>query len=429
MLLNRKSMNHLLYFLTIFMLVIQFFISTFYLPTWSIGLFDAVVVLFLLYLLPNFTRGPYIATMPIQMILIVLLLLSSVIGLIISHESILTYINGLRLYGKYFIVFLLGTFILTQKNILKLLNLFEKIMILQIVLCSIQYFVFGYRGDYCGGIFGTLKTNSWTNVLMCIVTAYSIAFYAHSNMSHRSLLINCGACVYVAALTEIKFFYFEFIIILLLVIMFTKPNRKTITVSIVGIILLLALSQLVDQLWSSSSSNVFSWEGLQYHFSDKAYGYSSVGDLGRLGGIAKVNKLFFPDSLNLFGMGIGSTDYGTPFFLIHSYLHYMWFGYLSIYLEMGWVGLVLYITFFGTIIFHSVRSRGKSENSEDAVNSSIHIISKCMAVIGIILLWYNTTVVNYPGYFLFLTLSFTFSIRNDQNKLGVYQEKISMIQK
>jgi hypothetical protein len=410
--LDNKTMNSTLYMLTLFMLLNQFFISAFQLPTGIIIIFELTVLLFLVYLLPNINNGIFVATLSLQMTIIALWLLSSLIGLSVSSEGVFQYVMGLRLYGKYFVVFLIGAFILDQKKILKLLELFRKMVLLNIVLCSFQYFFLGYHGDQCGGIFGTLNTNSWMNVLLCIVSVYVIALYVHSQIKLRSLILNFLACVYIAALAEIKFFYFELAIILLLVIMFTKPNRKTITAGIVGVILLLVLSQMVEILWSSSSSSIFTWEGIQYYFSDKAYGYSSIGDLGRIRGIAQLNKMFFPDSTNLFGMGIGNCTYGTLFYNNYSYLHYIWFGYLNIYLEMGWAGLLLYILFFGSIILSSMKTR-REDDSDDAINTVIYTIGECMAVIGVILLWYNTTIINYPGYFLFLTLSFPFAIRND----------------
>lgn len=417
MVLNNRSINRALYALTVFMLFNQLLISAFQLPTEIIVVFELTVLLFLLYLLPNGIRGYLPAALSPQMKIVALWLLASLVGLVASSGSVWQYATGLRLYGKYFVVFVIGAFALNRKRVLSLLELFRKMVLLNVALCSFQYFVLGFHGDHCGGIFGTLKTNSWMNVLLCVVSVYMIAFYVHSQIKLRTLLLHCLACVYVAALAEIKFFYFELAMILLLVIMFTKPNRKTITAGIAGVLMLLVLSQLVEGLWSGSSSSMFTWEGIQGYFAEKAYGYSAVGDLGRVGGIAQIDRLFFPDSPNLFGLGMGSCTYGTPFYAKHGYLHYTWFSYLNIYLEMGWVGLVLYILFFLSVAFSSLRARREGA-AEAPADKAIHVVGECMGVLGIVLLWYNTTVINYPGYFLFLALSFPFALRKQPKRTG-----------
>lgn len=407
MILDYKKMNTLLYVSTFFMLIVQFLINNVGVPDEimiCLDIFLVVGILFSIRMLPTVIKRTN-SFLPVFMIM--LLISVAIIGWIINGYSIRWFINGLRINGRYFLVFLVSLVLLNKERIDKLFSLFIKVMIANVIFCSIQYFIFGFRGDFCGGLFGTAKTNSWVNILLCVVTAYSIAFYANANISLKKAIMNCLLCVYIASLAEIKFFFFELILIVISVVILNRPNKKTISICIVSGLLLIAMNSIIDSLWSSSSSDIFSIEGIEFYLSEKSYGYASVGDLGRIGGISKLDEYFFQDSLNLFGKGLGSCEYGTPFYSIYSYLHYIWFGYLTIYLEMGWTGLILYVAFFIAIVFASIRKRRKNREITP-YEKSVHIFSECMAIIGIVLIWYNTTVFNYPGFFLFLTIAFAF---------------------
>ena len=293
MLIRRNTIGRALYWTTLFMLVCQFLISDLGLPSIIMVWLDILILVGMLLYVRTFRSHVNSTESTIIVWVCIILIISSLIGLLWNSSSPVLYLNALRLNGKYFILFLIAAFSLGKKDILSYFDLLQKFLWLNTIMCTFQYFIGGYRGDHCGGFFGTGNTNGWMNIYLCIITAFMISSYICGRSKIKSVLINCILCAYIAALAEIKFYFFELAIIFILAIVLSKPSMKKIIAGIAGVLLLLMLSQLVDALWSSSSSDAFTIEGIRYYFSDRAYGYASVGDLGRIGGIERANDLFF----------------------------------------------------------------------------------------------------------------------------------------
>ena len=421
MIINQKVMNRIIYWMTLFMLVCQFLIYNIGFSTYIMIVLDLFLVLGTLFCFRNFISGVYRTGSGLTFLVVLLLFGFAVFGCIWNQSSISLYLLGVYRYGKYFLLFFLCAFIFTREGILKLFGLLNIVLWLNVIMCTIQYFVLGYKGDFCGGLFGTSNTNGWMNIFLCLICAYVLSCYACGLANIKKVVSVCLPCIYISALAEIKFFFFELAIIFLLILMFSRPTKRRIALGIAGVVLLLALSQVVELLWSSSSSSVFSLEGILYYFEEKDYGYASAGDLGRIGGIAKLNRMFFGDEYSFFGHGLGMCGYGTEFYKMHGELHYVWFGYLLTYIETGWSGLVLHVAFFVSVLIGTRKIR-KLDEGKDPIDTSLYLVAECMAILGIILLWYNTTVKNYPAYFLFMSLAFPFALCGKKNLRRTKQE-------
>lgn len=421
MLISRKTVGKALYWTTFFMLVCQFLITDLGLPSIIMIWLDIVVLLGVLLYIRKL--GKYVDSTATILCLIVCFfwVISSFIGLVWNGSSPVLYLHALRLSGKYFLLFFISAFSLKKNDILSYFRLLQKFLWLNAIMCTFQYFVGGYRGDHCGGFFGTGNTNGWMNIYLCIITAYMICSYVYGKCKIKPLLTNCILCAYIAALAEIKFYFFELAIIFILAIVLSKPSTRKIIAGVAGVVLLLMLSQLVDVLWSSSSSDAFTLEGIRYYFSDKAYGYASVGDLGRIGGISRSNDIFFEGNNSLVGMGLGMCGYGTSFFSRYGHLHYIWFSYLHVYLEQGWMGIILYVLFFA-VIFYSSRKIKKYTEDSSGLTECLTLFAQCIAVVGLILMWYNTTVTNYQAYFLFVAMAFPFALINQEKRPAGYDD-------
>ena len=419
MLISRRTLGKALYWTTLFMLVCQFLITDLGLPSIIMVWLDILILLGVLLYIKNLGRYVESTETTLCLAVCIVLIISSLIGLVWNGSSPVLYLHAFRISGKYFLLFFIAAFSLEEKDILSYFGLLQKFLWLNAIMCTFQYFIGGYRGDHCGGFFGTGNTNGWMNIFLCIITVYMISSYICGQSKIKPLLINCVLCAYIAALAEIKFYFFELAIIFILVIVLSKPSAKKIIAGVAGVMLLLMLSQLVDVLWSSSSSDAFTLEGIRYYFSDKAYGYASVGDLGRIGGIGRANDIFFDGNNSLIGMGLGTCGYGTSFFSRYGHLHYIWFSYLHVYLEQGWMGIILYILFFVAIIYSSRKIEKNTENPS-GLTESITLFAQCIAVIGLILMWYNTTVTNYQAYFLFVAMAFPFALINEEKRSVSY---------
>lgn len=409
--LNKRTNSNLITCTILLLLLVEFFINDIGLPTQLIVLIDIVALIMALYLVVYFkiNNFTYLTNLRLVIGVIMIIGLIALFSFIWNKCSIGFAISWFRLYIRPFVFFLITVICLDEKRVYKILNLLNSFVWINVIVCSIQYFLFNISGDRCNGLFGTNNTNSWMNVLLCIVFTYNIVLYINKCTSFKGIVPICIGCIYISSLAEIKFFYFEIGIIIILAIMLSKPNRRTIELGVLGILFLLIASQLIDFIWGATSSGFFSLEGIQEYldFNSRGYGYASVGDIGRVGGIVQLNNIFFKNEINLIGMGPGACCYGTPFYALYSNLHYIWFGYTLIYLELGWCGVLAFILFF-VLVVYALFKKQKMEIDMMPRQRSIYFFSIIMAILGVILLWYNTTIINYQGIFLFIAIAFGF---------------------
>ncbi|MHB8128920.1 MAG: hypothetical protein ACYDEX_07975 [Mobilitalea sp.] len=410
---NAINMKKLVYFHLFYLLIVGFLIYDCHFPYGITYLLDVLLVFEVIYSAKYYLTIVSLTKSKLIFIVLLLLFACTIIGFIMNSYSLFSYIIGFRNTAKYFLFFLSCLVILDKDDIESIFELLYRFLLINAVVCTIQYFVFNIVGDYCNGLFGSGLLNSWMNVLLCIVTTYGVARYMSKQISFKKLLLIGLTSVYISVLAEIKFYYFELILIVLIVLVLSKPNRKVFTIVFTGIVFLFVIRSYTEQLWSGSAK-YFTKEGIEYYFTQDSYGYSSINDIGRVGGISKLNSLIFSekDNINLFGMGLGFCDINSAFiinnsfYVMYEYLHYSWFTYLITYLELGWIGLILYILFFAIIFITSIKSVQHNTKEEAIASKSTQIIIQTIAILSIVLLWYNSTIRNTPAFFIFAVLSF-----------------------
>lgn len=338
------------------------------------------------------------------LVIVGILMCFSVVVSLIRLYSPIIFIRGFYNFFKYFAFFVSCSVILEIEDVKKILNQFNILLVVNALVCSVQYFLLGYKGDYCCGLFGSTLVNSYLNVYICIVSMYAVVMYLNKEITLTKLAISVLLSMYISGLSELKFFYFELISIFALAILYKRPNRKTVMLIFIGIAALSVLPVIIEHLWTSSSASSLSLNGMIKYITDasgRSYGYASLNDLGRIGGISRVNSLFFDGKTNWLGYGIGYCDYGTPFFARYENLHYTWFTYLINYLELGMIGLVLMIAFLVSVALSCFGSKFKKKPECEPYYSMVFIV----AILSIVLLYYNTTMRNIPAYLVFFVLS------------------------
>lgn len=408
--LNNKSMNGLLYGIAIFMFVAGFLINNLGFSRSIMYVFDIFCMLCLLFCFRRIGYRIQAAGIKKPALILGAIIVCAVVGYVWNGYSIYTFINGVRTNLRFGVFFVVVSCIMDAKTGRKLYQLLYKVFWINVVLCSVQYFVFGIKGDSCNGLFGTGNMNSWTNILICLITAHTISRYLNKLISGKKAVILCVACMYIAILAELKFFYFELVFIVVAIILLNKPSLRTALMCIGGGVALILMISMFNTLWEVKGTNTFSIAGIQEYFEEKPYGYASVGDWGRIGGIKKAIEKFFSDGKNMFGFGLGYCGYGTAFHTTYESLHYIWFSYLVVFMEQGWIGLVLYYLFYASILLSSKKIKNSISNPHI---KSLHDVTECMAILAMILTVYNSTITNYPATLLFLYATIAFKIRED----------------
>ena len=298
-----------------------------------------------------------------------LLLMASVIGLVYNQSSVLLYIWGIRNNGRFFLFFLCCIVLLEKIDIDKIFKMLRCLFWINLFLMMFQYLVQGLEGDYVGGLFGVEQgCNAYVNIFLCVVCAHQIARYLTNRISLPNLLCYVFCAFFAAAISELKVFYVEFVIMLVVAIIANRPTLKTIGILIISLIGIGIGVYFLNQ-YNPDSLEIFTDSEVRETYLE-GEGYTGSGDLNRFTSIATLGKLFLNKNpvQALFGLGIGSCDTSSisflqsSFFERYGYLHYRWFSHAWIYLEQGMVGLSLYIAFFVTIFIWMATKRMKGRN-------------------------------------------------------------------
>lgn len=325
---------------------------------------------------------------------------------ILHYQSLLYFVWGLRNNFRFFVFFLACIYYLNCDTIDDLFIFINKIYYVHIAIVLVQFFFLDYSQDYLGGIFGTQSgCNGWMNAFYVIVVTYSLLRYLNKECSAKSCIINCGMALATAAMAELKFFFAEFIIILILTILLTDFTWKKVGIivgAILGLILSVNLLLSVFPQWIGAMSV----QGFLSIAASDA-GYTTSGDMNRLTFMSMSNDLYLRTPFQkLFGLGLGNCDYSdaislltTSFYKENRWTHYTWFSLAFMYLENGLIGLIFYIGFF-VISFFSIRGYVKKHG-----NSVYSCLAEIMSIMCIAISFYNSSLRMESGYMLYFILA------------------------
>lgn len=170
-----------------------------------------------------------------------------------------------------------------------------------------------------------------------------------------------------------------------------------------------------------------SWDNFIGYATMVGYGY----ELPRLGSSIVISAKFFGDTAqHLFGLGLGMCEeastisfINTAFFQQWSWLHYMWFTFQIQFMQTGWIGIVLYICFFVSILLANLKCR---KNIPDKYKYLVDF-SIAMSFIAIAVIWYSSSTRGQAGNFVFLAIAIGLAVKrqltNDKRQNGLCEQK------
>lgn len=274
----------------------------------------------------------------------------------------------------------------------------------------IQYFLLGKQGDYLGGIFGVQQgCNAYLNIFQVIIVTKCILYCLNKRERFHSCAFKCAMALVIAAFAELKFFFFEFVLIVMIAILITNFSWRKLLIILGSIVAVYGAGIVLVRLFPNFADSMSIHGLLKIATSDK--GYTSVGDMNRLTVIPMSNRLFLKNDIQrLFGFGLGNCDYATgysflttPFYRRNSWTHYMWLSTASIYLEMGIVGLFFFFGFFVMVFFKVHKNQKKAQT--DIV---YYQMTKIMAIMGGVIAIYNSSMKTEAAYMLYFMLTLPF---------------------
>ena len=329
------------------------------------------------------------------------------------YQSIFYYLWGFRNNFRFYIFFFGCILFLKKKEVEDYMSILDIVFYINSIVIMIQYFLGGFRRDSLGGVFGTQQgCNGYLNIFLIIVLTKSILFYLHKRESVHQCMFKIVLITMSAAFAELKFFFMEFAVIIILAALVTKLTRRKIFIMLIsglgiyfGIELLLIVFPEFEEIMSV--------QGLfESAMSDQ--GYTSAGDMNRLTALSMSEEMFLKTTEDkLFGLGLGNCDYSdnysfltSPFFVENKLLHYTWLSVAFIFLETGYVGLCFFFGFY-IILFWEIDKQEKREKQGESSVVYCHI-AKVLAIMCILIAIYNSTLRTEAAYMLYFVMAIPF---------------------
>lgn len=395
----------LIKFIIIFTLFQGILISEFKLPGFSVYLSD---ILLLLAVALSVMSHKHIEKHEKMIIFyLIIYFFMTFFSYFMNYQNILYYIGGLRNLFRCFIFFLLCIGNFNIRNYNKLIKFLDSVFYLNSLIMLFQFFVQGLNQDYLGGIFGTSKgCNGATNIFFIIIVSKSVIRYLNKTETFKELILKCGLSLALAGIAEIKVFYIEFILIVAFTFLSTGFSLKKIVLILFSIIGILMGIQIVSKLFDMGY-----FFNINFIIKDTTSGsYSGSGDISRGAFIPIILQNFLVTNKSaILGLGLGNCDKATlfagatPFYKKFGFLHYDWFTSMHTFLEQGWFGLILYLSFF-IILFFMIRYL-RIKNKAD---TNICLISELISILCIVIFFYNQSLWQDCAYLLMFVLSAPF---------------------
>lgn len=410
------SAKQLIYMQIIYNCIAKFLITDIHFPS-MINYVTDIINVCLLYLVLRKNQGIIKGKVVAPLFLVGCLLLISTISFFLDFTSPLLYLWSLRNIYRFFVFFYCCTQTLVVEDYYRILNLLEEIFIINVVICLYEYVVRGIKYDYLGGLFGNGTTggNGPLNALMIIVSTYVIIEYVNKKKNMKEVLLIIVMCLFLSAVGELKFFYFEMIAIILFVLVFVTRNLKMLCF-VLGICIVGAVSLHFYAILYPTNAGFLSLDFIQYYAMSNSYG--STTDINRLSAIQLIHEQFFNGNIKRiwFGLGMGNGESAQYSFLTSWFyrLHgdsvkYNWFSHAFMYVEAGYIGLILYVGIFLMIFMKAFLHRKSSDLMQ---------FTAIIALLSMVLLVYNQTMrLETMGYTMFLLLAFPFITMNCQGDI------------
>ena len=339
--------------------------------------------------------------------LVVIFLFYTLITYFFNFQSPFYYLWGLRNNFRFYVAFFAFVLLVQWDDVKKWFNALEFLYVINFFVILVQFFG-GKEQDFLGGIFGVQRGCNGSLVLfLTIIVGKSILEFMRGEGKAIKCFIIAASSLLISAMSELKFFFVIFIIILLLSALMTKQSLKKLLFLIFSAIAIGFFASILSA-WYKSFDSFLSFENLLNALVNP--NYATDEDIGRFTAIPVISENFLQGFWDkLFGMGLGNADesslaiFHTPFYDSYHTFHYSYFSYAMMFLETGFWGLVLYISFFIMTTVSSVVVYRKGIGEPMFCQ-----LTTICSIVCIILTFYNSSLRSESAYFMFLILALPF---------------------
>ena len=404
---KRSFPEWIVFVILTFSFFFSFLTGVLYLPGSIRFLLDVLLVSVLIMFLAN---KHFIARRKLKpfIALVCLFLAYTAIVYLFNFQSPFYYLWGVRNNFRFYVAFFAFAIYLNEDFANGLLALLDFLFWANAIVSLYQFFFMGIRQDYLGGVFGySGGTNGYTLLFFIIVIGKSFLKTLSGDEKISLCVFKSIVSLLLAAMAEIKFYYVVFVLLVIITFGLTTFTHKKIVLLIISIGAVFVGSILLTSLFADFQ-DFLSFENLIYSATKE--NYSSEGDLNRLSSIPTLMKSYVTDSHQwLFGMGLGNADlsdvsiFNSAFYQKYSFLHYAYFMIAMLFLEVGFVGIFIYIMFFVLCFLHCRKQL--KHNVENKLFCQMGIL---MSIFCIISIFYNASLRTEAGYMAYFVLALPF---------------------
>lgn len=336
------------------------------------------------------TRFPKIKSSQLRWLkaIILFLLIFDILMFFLRGQGFLIFLWGMRNQYRFIMFTLLASIVLTSEDLKDVERIILRWFIINIPVITIE-FLMGYKMDYLGGTFGIENgCNAIVNIFLCVVVSIAVVSWLNKRKSTAQMLFYVIFSLYWAALSELKMFYIEFVVIIALALLLVKSNkiRKISVIAIASVAGIIAINLLITIF--PYYADFFNLESVYNYATNVNLG---VGGFGRVTAISRITSWFFNSDTGytIFGMGTGSGEFSSISFLNSQiylrFKEYQYFSYFHafVFVERGYFGLLWYIAFFVSSILIAMK-RLKKSNRYDITFLQISVISSVCSVITMV---------------------------------------------
>lgn len=333
----------------------------------------------------------------------------TLIRYVLEYKSILYYLWGLRNNARFFVFFAACVMFLKRDSGEAGLMFMDKLFFINLLMILYQYFVMGKEQDYLGGIFGIRQgCNGYSNIFLVIVSTWHVLRYMNRQENVVTFMVRGISALLVAGLMELKIFFIEFCLVVVLASIMTKFSIRKLWIILISAVGIYIGIEIIKILFPHFG-DWFTFERILRTATSRK-GYSSTNDFNRLTAVGlSWTKFLKTWPQKFFGLGLGNCDYASgyrflssPFYNRYKALNYVWFSTSFMILENGLVGLILYLYFFLKIFLGSWVAE---KHGGEAVGCQM---ARIMAVMSIVFIIYNSSMRIESGYMVYFVLALPF---------------------
>lgn len=340
-------------------------------------------------------------------ILAFLFFLYTLIVYLFNFESAAYYFWGFRNNFRFIIAFFAFVAFLDEGDVRNWIRWVDRLYWINLLISLFQFFFLGLRGDYLGGIFGTAKgVNASSIVLIFVVLCRSLVMTFRGDEKVWVCILKCVSSMFITAAAELKFMIVLFVVLLCCTSLMSRISWKKIFIVCIAMALLKAGIDFATELFGYH--NTLALESL-WELATKR-NYASGVDVNRLAAIEILSETIVKNPIEqIFGLGLGNCDTSsfavcnTVFYQQYGYLHYTWNMSAMLFLETGYLGLMIYFLFLiscGLAAYKQYKS-----GQGDKINSQVALL---MAGLCVLLTFYNSSLRTEAAYIIYAVLALPF---------------------